>query len=645
MDRRPLPFVSGISKRLRVLAGDSVVERAGAYPRRHSRWIRERRGVLRALHRWLLQKTMAVPVELASVRGLDNCVYLTLRFLLQARSLSFISVWNTSFLPIILKQLELHGERLARDLLDDKVSVRGPLPWRITNSLKRDAGQARNLRAMLGRGRIEPEVLWPRLELISCWTSAASAAMKSEIQSAFPGVAIQGKGLLATEGVISIPIERHKGCVAAVTSHFLEFLDLGSGACRLVSELERGTEYSVVLTTGGGFWRYKLGDRIRVTGFAGRTPVLEFIGKDDCVSDLRGEKLNAIFVAKVLEEFECCRSAAFAMVAPCDRGIPGYILFLESGHCETELASRLDEKLGANPHYAYCRRLGQLAEPRVFTIQQGAREAFLKHCEALGQRAGKRQNDGSCQQTGRVGRGLLRELCELRGRGLRMIAPVVPLAKSLLPKSRFEIKLANDADDHELRGLLRRSLRFPGSISVTCFERDPTVSSTPAPLRCARGFFSGWHRPRSPHRELSSVLGTRSVSPAFVNGRPALLGYLADLRLDERYRGGTLIARGYRFLRHLHEDHRARLYTTMIFSGNHAALTTIASGRAGLPQYHDMGLVHSPGINIRRAQASRSMPVVRSVARVRRTAGRDCGVSEPKQCASPIRSGPYRCYV
>jgi GH3 auxin-responsive promoter len=340
------------------------------------------------LDRWLLEKTLAVPAELASVAGFDNCVYLTLRFLLQARSLTFISVWNPSFLPILLKQLELHGERLVRDLLADKVSVRGPLPWRITNPLKRDARQAGNLRAMLGRGRIEPEMLWPRLELISCWTSAASAAVKSEIQRAFPGVAIQGKGLLATEGVVSIPIERYKGCVAAVTSHFLEFLDLESQACRLVSELERGAEYSVVLTTGGGFWRYQLGDRVRVTGFAGRTPVLEFIGKDDSVSDLRGEKLNALFVAKVLEEFESCRSAAFAMVAPCDRDIPGYILFLESGHCETELASRLDEKMRANPHYAYCRRLGQLAEPRVFMIQQGAREAYLKHCEVLGQRAG-----------------------------------------------------------------------------------------------------------------------------------------------------------------------------------------------------------------------------------------------------------------
>ena len=340
------------------------------------------------LQRWLLQKTMAVPARLASVPGLDNCVYLSLRFLLQAPSLTFISVWNPSFLQILLNQLELHGERLVRDLLDGEASVCTPLPRGITNSLKRDACQARNLRAMLGRGRIEPEVLWPQLELISCWTSAASAAMKSEIQRNFPGVAIQGKGLLATEGVVSIPIERYPGCVAAVTSHFLEFLDLESGACRLVSELERGAEYSVVLTTGGGFWRYRLADRVRVTGFAERTPVLEFIGKEDCVSDLRGEKLNALFVAQVLEEFECCRSAAFAMVAPCDRGIPGYILFLESGHCETDLAARLDEKLRANPHYAYCRGLGQLAEPRVFMIQQGARETYLKHCEALGQRAG-----------------------------------------------------------------------------------------------------------------------------------------------------------------------------------------------------------------------------------------------------------------
>jgi GH3 auxin-responsive promoter len=340
------------------------------------------------LHRWLLQKTMAVPAALACVTVLEDCLYLTLRFLLQARSLTFISVWNPSFLQILLSILESHGEYLVRDLLSGKFRMAAALPSRITAKLTRDARQARNLQAMLSRGRIEPDVLWPQLELISCWTSAASASLKSDIQRAFPGVAIQDKGLLATEGVVSIPIERYQGCVAAVTSHFLEFLNPRSGTCCLVSDLEEGVEYSVILTTGGGFWRYQLGDRVRVRGFAKRTPILEFIGKEDCVSDLRGEKLNAIFVAEVLAEFECCRSSTFAMLAPSDAEIASYTLFLESRQCESELAARLDRKLRANPHYAHCRSLGQLAAPKLFQIQRGAREAYLKHCESLGQRAG-----------------------------------------------------------------------------------------------------------------------------------------------------------------------------------------------------------------------------------------------------------------
>ena len=340
------------------------------------------------LLRWLLEKAMAVPSDLARVSALEDCLFLTLRFLLQARSLTFISVWNPSFLQILLRRLELHGDRLVRDLREGQASVAGRLPTTITSALKRDATQAANLQAMLRRGSIDAEVLWRNLKLISCWTSAESAAMKWEIQRAFPGVAIQGKGLLATEGVVSIPIERYSGCVAAVTSHFLEFLDVKSGDCRLASDLADGAQYSVILTTGGGLWRYQLGDRVRVTGFAKRTPILEFIGKEDCVSDLRGEKLNSIFVAGALAAFECCRSASFVMLAPSRAETPGYTLFLESPLAEAGLAVLLDRKLRANPHYAYCRDIGQLAELRLFQIRSGAQEAYLKRCQMLRQRAG-----------------------------------------------------------------------------------------------------------------------------------------------------------------------------------------------------------------------------------------------------------------
>jgi hypothetical protein len=175
--------------------------------------------------------------------------------------------------------------------------------------------------------------------------------------------------------------------------------------------------------------------------------------------------------------------------------------------------------------------------------------------------------------------------------GLRVIAPVLPQLKS-----RFEIELATTADDRELRELLRRS-PIPAQISVT-FEREPSFFDS-----CyIRGDFLQVAVGRDRRTEKIIGLGTRSVAPGYINGQSQPLGYLADLRLDPQYRGNTLIGRGYRFLRQLHEDRRTRFYTTVIFSDNHGALTTIASGRAGLPKYHDMGTIYSPGINIRSAE-------------------------------------------
>jgi hypothetical protein len=181
-----------------------------------------------------------------------------------------------------------------------------------------------------------------------------------------------------------------------------------------------------------------------------------------------------------------------------------------------------------------------------------------------------------------------------------MIAPVIQVVPNIDLKARLrtgvEIDLATPAEDSELRELLRRS-PIPGPISVT-FEREPSFYSS-----CrVRGDFVQIAAGRDRRSGNIIGLGTRTVAPGFINGEAMPLGYLADLRLEPQYRGGTLVARGYRFLRYLHQDHRTRLYTTVIFNDNHAALATIASGRAGLPQYHDQGTIHCPGINIRGAQ-------------------------------------------
>jgi hypothetical protein len=350
---------------------------------------------LGATERFLLRKILAVPEEVAHIPELDAALYVTLRFLLQSPSLTFISVWAPSFLTILLEHLHNHAERLLADLHNGTLRPPGQLPAALApalhHSLRADPFRARRLEhAWRESESLRTQDLWPNLRVISCWTDASSRTAVPALRELFPGVRIQSKGLLATEGVVSLPLTKHGACVAALTSHFYEFVEQSGTPPRLLHELEANHEYSVLLTTGGGLYRYRLGDRVRVVGFAKNTPLLEFLGKEDGVSDLCGEKLSPAFVGSVLHELSVERAyrSDFAMLAPSQQEGPRYVLFLEGATSQTDLAVRLDKKLTQNPHYAYCRRLGQLAAPRIFHITSDAGEYYLRRCVAMGQRAG-----------------------------------------------------------------------------------------------------------------------------------------------------------------------------------------------------------------------------------------------------------------
>jgi GH3 auxin-responsive promoter len=350
---------------------------------------------LGAAERFLLRKILAVPEEVARIPELDTALYVTLRFLLQSSSLRFISVWAPSFLTILLERLQNNAEQLLADLHDGELRPPAKLPDAIAPLLHRrlraDPARARRLeRARLEHGSLRAQAIWPNLRVISCWADGSSRTAVPALRELFPGVLIQGKGLLATEGVVSVPLVEHEACMAAATSHFYEFVEQPGAKPRLLHELEANHEYSVLVTTGAGFYRYRLGDRVRVTGLAGNMPLLEFLGKEDGVSDLCGEKLSPAFVGSVLQELSVERaySSDFAMLAPSQQESPRYVLFLQGEASRTDLAVQLDKKLTQNPHYAYCRRLGQLAAPRIFQIAGDAEECYLRRCVATGQRAG-----------------------------------------------------------------------------------------------------------------------------------------------------------------------------------------------------------------------------------------------------------------
>jgi GH3 auxin-responsive promoter len=262
---------------------------------------------------------------------------------LNCRSLSFISVWHPSFLL-----------RLIEDV--------GDVPS-----------------------------LWPNLAAISCWTDAASSLAASELARRFPQVRIEPKGLLSTEGVVSIPFDGVH--VLAYRSHFYELQS--DGEVIPATDAVTGRRYRVILTTGGGLYRYATGDVVEVAGFRGRCPLLRFLGRADRVSDRFGEKLNEIFVRERLERVlrESDVVTPFAVVACEATATSGrYKLFIETDSSDATIdsvAGRLEELLHENFHYDYCRRLGQLSALRAIRTGAGSASKHLLLLASLrGQRLG-----------------------------------------------------------------------------------------------------------------------------------------------------------------------------------------------------------------------------------------------------------------
>jgi hypothetical protein len=308
----------------------------------------------------------AAPADLAHCRSMQGFKTKTLVALLADENLRLISIWSPTFLTT---------------LLDDFIAQPGEILDALSRSGRSGARQrAEDLRHILrGSGRQTPfEKVWPKLQVISCWTHGPSELYAENLRTLFPNTEIQGKGLVATEAFVSLPFHEDKDPVLAVTSHFFEFQDTAGEKLYLAHELIAGRAYRVIVTTGGGLYRYPLGDLVRVTGFIQDAPCLRFIGRESNVSDLFGEKLQGTFVEGVIRRALAQQNInpRFFLFAPVAGAMPkpAYTLFLEANAVmdAVVLQRNLEEGLAENFHYKHCRRLGQLSGARIFQIHRGS---------------------------------------------------------------------------------------------------------------------------------------------------------------------------------------------------------------------------------------------------------------------------------
>ena len=158
------------------------------------------------------------------------------------------------------------------------------------------------------------------------------------------------------------------------------------------------------------------------------------------------------------------------------------------------------------------------------------------------------------------------------------------------------IDLATGGDDAGVRRLVRTQA-MPGRVRLS-FCREPDFSTGCAVtgdeyrILVARSVPDG------------SVVGVacRAARRVFLNGLEQRIGYLGQLRVDERYRGRWLVSRGFAMLEAMHRADPLPAYLASIVDGNDdAAGILVRKPRRGFPRFREVARIVTLAVRVRRA--------------------------------------------
>jgi hypothetical protein len=340
--------------------------------------------------RVLAYLTQAAPQEIALAETSDDSLFATIAYLAADAHLGFISVWSPTFGLGLMEQMSNWRAELADCLR------RGHWGARTARMAGLPCPRNAHAAALLGRwdGLLQAaffEQLWPQLAIVSAWDTAAATPWAAKLKALLPHAGFQGKGLWATEGVVTFP---YKGRFPlAYHSHAYEFADANDGKVFAPWQLRTGQEVIPIMTTGSGFARYQMSDVLRVERPLGQVPCFTFLGRNDGV-DLVGEKTSATTAQQVQDSLSLQGAMPVTLLALDEaRGrTPGYVLLVECdaalSHAqrtalEQDLGAQVERALQANFHYKLARELGQLQGAACVALAD-MRAVYLDQCRERG---------------------------------------------------------------------------------------------------------------------------------------------------------------------------------------------------------------------------------------------------------------------
>jgi len=251
----------------------------------------------------MIRTLFTTPIEGLNPAHGVNTKYVHTRFALMERDLRGIITGFYSVIVLFLRYIEDNYELLIHDIETGTISDDIDMPDEVRESLLKKIEpmpeRAAELREAFKDGTEEPWVkkVWPKFTYIEGAGGDGFEIYDRMIKEHYTGGGVYNvySGITASEGLWSVPsgIDDFDS-ILAPSAAFVEFLPVEAGddftKCITLDKLKEGKIYELIITNLSGFWRYRMSDAVKVTGFENKTPKVQFMYRVNRTINLAEEK-------------------------------------------------------------------------------------------------------------------------------------------------------------------------------------------------------------------------------------------------------------------------------------------------------------------------------------------------------------------
>lgn len=291
----------------------------------------------------ILPKIYTSPYEVMKIKDKNAALYLHLLFALEDKNLTYISGVFISNVLDALRTLEDNAELLVRDIrrgsINRNLNIDGETRKKLNKYLKPNAGRADEIELEFSKG-FEGicRRIWPKLIYIASVTGANFSIYDDMVNYYTGSVPIYSPAYASTEAMIGInPYISKIRYVIIPDTVFYEFIPVKESnkenpQTYCIDELKVGEKYEIIITSYAGFYRYRLGDVVKVVDYYNNSPEIEFLYRKNQALNMVSEKTTEDHLreslSKTVKEFNL--SLVDYTTLEDNRITPGrYVFYLE----------------------------------------------------------------------------------------------------------------------------------------------------------------------------------------------------------------------------------------------------------------------------------------------------------------------------